>query len=106
MAALHNIRHVCPSLATILINTYRAPSDLFIDGDVLLSQEGTTQGDPLAMPFYALATVPLIKRLTSFVKQTWYADDAAATGKIDDLRTLVGGNLMLFCQRVQDLVSY
>ena len=61
MAALHNIRHVCPSLATILINTSRAPSDLFIDGDVLLSQEGTTQdGDPLAMPFYALATVPLI----------------------------------------------
>ena len=87
MAALHNVRHVCPSLATILINTYRAPSDLFIDGDVLLSKEGTTQGDPLAMPFYALATVPLIKWLTSFVKQTWYADDATATGKIDDLRT-------------------
>ena len=36
---------------------------------------------------YALATVPLIKRLTSTVKQTWYADDAAATGKIVDLQT-------------------
>ena len=28
--------------------TYRAPSDLYIDGEVSLSQEGTTQGDPLA----------------------------------------------------------
>ena len=74
---------LCP---TILINSYRASSELFIDGDVLYSQEGTTQGDPLAMPFYALATVPLIKRLTCTVDQTWYADDAAATGKIGNLR--------------------
>ena len=87
MSALHNIRMLCPSIATILINCYRAPMDLFIDGDVILSQEGITQGDPLAMPMYALAAVPLIKRLTPTVKQTWYADDAAATGKIASLRT-------------------
>ena len=55
--ALHNIHRLCPSTATILINTYRAPSDLYVDGDVLLSQEGTTQGDPLAIPMYALATI-------------------------------------------------
>ena len=86
ISALHNIRHLCPCISTILINSYRASSELFIDGDVLYSQEGTTQGDPLAMPFYALATVPLIKRLTCTVDQTWYADDAAATGKIGNLR--------------------
>ena len=74
---------LCPSIATMLINCYRAPTDLFIDGDVILSQEGITQ----TMPMYALATVPLIKRLTSTVKQTWYADDAAAIGKIASLRT-------------------
>ena len=45
--ALHNIQRLCPSLATALINIYSAPSELYVDGDVLLSQEGTTQGDPL-----------------------------------------------------------
>ena len=84
--ALHNIRRLCPPLATILINTYRAPTELFVDGDTLLSQEGTTQGDPLAMPMYALATIPLIKKLKGNSKQIWYADDAAAIGRITDLR--------------------
>ena len=84
--ALQNIRRLCPPLATILINTYRAPTELFVDGDTLFSQEGTTQGDPLAMPMYALATIPLIKKLKGNCKQIWYADDAAAIGKITDLR--------------------
>ena len=50
--ALLNIQRLCPSLATPLINTYRAPTDLYMDGDILCFQEGTTQGDPLAMPMY------------------------------------------------------
>ena len=85
--ALHNIRRLCPALAIPLINTYRAPSDLYMDGDVLLSQEGTTQGDPLAMSMYALATIPLIRKLKdniSEVNQVWYADDASGSGKIKD----------------------
>ena len=64
---------------------YRAPTKLFIDRDALLSQEGTTQGDPLGIPMYALATIPLIRKFTASVKQIWYADGAAATGKITDL---------------------
>ena len=46
LSALHNICRLCPSLATALINSYRAPTKLFVDGDVLYSSEGTTQGDP------------------------------------------------------------
>ena len=87
-SALNNIRCLCPSLATILINSYRAPTELFIDGDVILSREGTTQ-DPLAMPFYAIATIPIIKKLHSTfndISQVWYADDASAAGKVDALR--------------------
>ena len=63
--ALHNIRKICPSIFTVFYNCYRTLSDLFIDGLTLQSQKGTTQGDPLAMPMYALATVPLIQKLSS-----------------------------------------
>ena len=87
--ALRNARHLCPSIATIVINTYRAHSELFIDGQVLWSEEGTTQGDPLAMPLYALATIPLINNLSSVpeTKQVWYADDASASGSLSALRS-------------------
>ena len=72
----------------MLINTYREKAQLFIDGETLLSQEGTTQGDPLAMAMYAIAVTPLIKDLEDkSVKQVWYADDATACGKISNLKT-------------------
>ena len=56
-------------------------------GETLLSQEGTTQGDPLAMAMYALATVPLIDKVkTNGLRQVWYADDTACGGKLASLR--------------------
>ena len=85
LVALHNIRQLCPPLSTILINIYRSPASLLVPGEVILSEEGTTQGDPLAMPMYALATVPLINQLHGTVDQVWYADDACACGSIQDL---------------------
>ena len=87
-SALLNIQRLCPSIATALTNTYRALSKLYVDGDMLLLQEGTTQGDPLAMPMYALATIPLIRKLKSMiddVNQVWYADDASGSGQIKRL---------------------
>ena len=66
------------------MNTYRAPSELFVDSDVLLSQEGTTQGDLLAMPMYVLATIPQIRKFNDSVNevyQVWYADNASGAGK-------------------------
>ena len=62
--ALFNIHHTCPSFSTALINTYRSDVNLYIGGETLLSEEGTTQGDPLAMPMYALGTIPLINALS------------------------------------------
>ena len=85
--ALRNIPTLCPSLAPILINSYRDKTNLYIDNSVLSSQEGTTQGDPLAMPMYAIAILPLIGQLHPQVKQAWYADDATAAGTLGSLRT-------------------
>ena len=80
-AAIKNIRHLCPSISTILINTYREHTDLYVDGTTILSQERTImQDDPLAMPLYALAILPLIHHVNHDIDQVWYADDATATG--------------------------
>ena len=85
--ALRNIPHLCPPLARILVNTYRDDIQLFIDGNTLLSQEGTTQGDPLAMAMYAVAITPLIRSLKDDeTKQVWFADDATAGGSLTGLR--------------------
>ena len=88
-AALHNIQIKCPSIACYLINTYRQPSRLFVAGGAeISSQEGTTQGDPLAMAWYSVNTNVLITRLQTenpSFKQAWLADDAAAGGKLECL---------------------
>jgi hypothetical protein len=59
-----------------------------MDGDILQSAEGTTQDDPLAMIMYAIATIPLIHHLDSFIRsQVWFADDTAA---VDNLSSVIG----------------
>ena len=86
--ALLNIRFICPAIATILINCYRHHTVLFVDGSVLLSQEGTTQGDPLAIAMFALATLPLIAKMNADgSKQAGVADGAAAGGILQSLRS-------------------
>ena len=87
-AALHNIRVLCPIIAAYAINTCKQPARLFITGDKeIISAEGTTQGDPLAMGLYALSIQPLITSLqsSSSVKQCWFADDASGAGSITEL---------------------
>ena len=59
LVTLHNTGILCPAFATILINTYRRDADLFVlGGHRIKSMEGTTQGDPLAMPIYAIGVKP------------------------------------------------
>ena len=85
--ALRNIHAFCPALAVVLTNTYRQDIPLFIEGETFVSQEGTTQGDPLAMAMYALAVLPLIKDFKNCnTKQVWYADDSSAGGRLNNLK--------------------
>ena len=76
---MHNIRHLWLTIATILVNSYRAPTELFLDCNTILSQEGRTQGDPIAMAMYGLATIPLIRRLHGPCKQVWCTDNSATS---------------------------
>ena len=87
--ALHNIQYLCPPLATVLINTYRRPVRLFIQGGgEIASTEGTTQGDTLAMAFYGISTKPLLTQIREEVPETyqiWFADDATGGGHLTRL---------------------
>ena len=88
-AALHNIQVQCPSLSKYIINQYRRESRLFITGGAeIQSQEGTTQGDPLAMAWYSIATsllITILRKLIMKILQAWLADDAAAAGSLEAL---------------------
>ena len=60
-AMLHNVEYLCPPMATYLRNCYQKPSRLFIaGGKELVSAEGTTQGDPTAMPAYGIGILPFL----------------------------------------------
>ena len=94
--ALHNIQYVCPPFAPILINTYRNPARLVVNnGRELLSREGTTQGENLAMSFYAVSIKVMLDNLSSLssnpevgsVKQVWLADDGTGAGKLQSLKS-------------------
>ena len=89
-AALHNIHILCPPFSRVLINSYRNPLRMVIPGSgEIMSCEGTTQGDPLAMSMYALAITPLIRELSecrSDTKQVWYTDDATSAGTCLNLK--------------------
>ena len=71
-------------------NHYQDPAQLFIidktGQETLKSEEGSTQGDPSAMAFYALGVKPLINTLgdlcsvEKLCRQAWFADDSSAIG--------------------------
>ena len=95
--ALNNIQYTCPAISTYIINSYRNPANLYVSGadKPILSEEGVTQGDNSAMGFYACSMMPLLSQLMlskiitekeyEYLKQVWYADDAAAGGKLKDI---------------------
>ena len=69
-----------------------------LGGGEIASSDGTTQGNPFAMPTYAIGIVPLLPLLKSGrgecneklrsgdLKHVAYADDLAGAGKLHDLR--------------------
>ena len=106
-AALHNTQVICPQIATILVKTYRRQACLIILGaSDIYSLVGTTQGDYLAMVFYALGITPLVNTLQITppeVLQVCLADDISRAGNLDDLNFHLNGGKTLF-RKVKGLV--
>ena len=87
---LHNLTILCPEIATYIINYYMKPSRLFITGGKeISSNEGTTQGDPIAMGMYVLGLMPLLSSIisnnTGNLIHVAFADDLTCVGKIHEL---------------------
>ena len=87
---LHNIRYICPTIATYTINCYSTSSRVFVQGGrELNSAEGTTQGDTISMPIYAMGITPLlssIKKDNQDTKHAAFADDLCGGGRLRMLR--------------------
>ena len=94
-AALHNVQFTCPEMTMFVRNLYRCDAELFIAGsdECILSREGTTQGGPESMAFYATSTMPLARssptdepdNSSSNVKRIFYADDGSGGGRLNEL---------------------
>jgi hypothetical protein len=92
---LWTTRHEWASGARFIFNCHRhfamlvirTGSDLFL---IILSKEGATQGDPLAMVMCGVgATSPSCsnsEKAVSDVHQPWHADDAGAGGRFQRIR--------------------
>ena len=90
--ALHNIYILSPSITVYIINTYGSSSRFIIarGAEFITSQEGTTQEDPIVMPWYSMNTTMLIQFMRNqeeMVRQVWLVDDAAARGKLERLHS-------------------
>ena len=89
---LHNIQIVCPEMSMYIQNCYLKPARLFVTGGIeIKSEEGTTQGDPTAMPSYPLGIAPLLMCLADPLKQNKarqaaYADDLTGSGTLQELK--------------------
>ena len=91
---LHNVKIICPVIANYVNNTYALSARLFIlGGKEILSREGTTQGDPVAMAIYALGILPLLSKIKAKtnlekqpVLQVAFADDITGSGNLHSLR--------------------
>ena len=91
-ALLHNIRYLCPALSTYIRNCYGTPARLFVaGGKEIASSEGTTQGDPVAMPSYGVGILPLLAIIKpefepEKMKHVAYADDLGGGSRLEKLR--------------------
>jgi hypothetical protein len=97
MVMLWNVQYRWPSGARFMFNLYKHWSTLVIRNnygsrEFLPSQQGVTQGDPIAMLGYALCMLPLTLQLkVEFpeVEKPWYAEYAVSDVEFARIRAML-----------------
>ena len=81
--ALQEIREKVPEIFKYAWQSYGNPSNLFLGQDeIIMSQEGIQQGDPLGPFIYALTTMVITQKIKSPLS-VFYLDDACVAGDLD-----------------------
>jgi hypothetical protein len=61
---LNELVHTLPSLSQLAYWCYGKPTNLYIDGKIILSSTGVQQGDPIGPLLFCLGLLPLTKRIS------------------------------------------
>ena len=89
---MHKISVICPALATYVKNIYEVTPRLFVAKDLeLRSEEGTTQGGPIAMGACSFGLPVLQSKISqnnTGAKHNAYADDLVGAGKLQEIKNL------------------
>lgn len=78
-AILVETHAVIPQIYPVVHQAYGAPSLLFFGRDVISSEVGVHQGDPLAPALFCLSVNKMVRRLRSMLN-AWYQDDGTLGG--------------------------
>ena len=94
--ALAEVRKSWPRAARFIFNAYKGYKMIFVDGtdEILYSEDGCTQGDPIAMLLYGVGVKPLFVVVKEKVAEVFndkgeklfqvlFADDSSAAGKLE-----------------------
>jgi hypothetical protein len=89
---LNEIKNNAPMLLPMLQQSYGKPSNLFYNGEVILSQRGVQQGDPLGPPAFCIGALNMTQSLLSRLNG-WYLDDGIIGDELeiilDDIKTVL-----------------
>ena len=91
-AVLDEVFRRCPEIYPLVWEAYKDSTPLFIGKNIISSETGVQQGDPLGSLCFALGIDPVIQSLKSRINM-WYLDDGTLAGPLtqvlEDAKTMI-----------------
>ena len=91
VAMMREVRSRCPEIYQLVHQSYSSHSPLYVENEIVMSQTGVQQGDPLGPLLFALTLDPIIRSIQSPMN-SWYLDDGIIAGSeltvTNDLRQI------------------
>ena len=89
---IREVERIAPEALPLVWQSYSQASYLFHGSDIVLSEEGVQQGDPLGPALFSLAIQSIVDRCQSEYN-IWYLDDGTIAGEwnavLDDFRMIL-----------------